>query len=124
MTVDEKLDLILSRLDKMDDKFDKMDDRFDKMENRLDKVESELADVKVELADVKVEQEEIKKAQVSFTIQLENIVDKSLQVLLEGYKMNAETFARFDVNKIRQNTDYAVSIATIAYNEVMKQKAS
>ena len=51
MTDSEKLDLILSRLDKMDERFDKVDERLGKMDARLENVESDVTDIKLILED-------------------------------------------------------------------------
>lgn len=59
MVDNEKLDLIISKLnkidklegkfDKLENRFDKLEDRFDKLENRFDKVSSDIRDVKLTL---------------------------------------------------------------------------
>lgn len=108
------------------------------IETDMQSMKADMRNVKADMYDLKSSQkrleekvdkleEKVKKVedgQLLTQIQLENIVDKSLQVLLEGYHLSAEKFAEVDVNAIKQNVDYAVSIASIAYNEAKKKNAA
>lgn len=52
MDNNEKLDLIIAKLDKIDkleDRFDKFEDRFDKLEGRFAKLELDVRDIKLTL---------------------------------------------------------------------------
>lgn len=92
MTADEKLDLILSRLDNLEN-------RFDNLENKVNSLEKEV------------------KYNSLIT---ETTVNKCIQVLGEGYRLNAERFDRLDMDSIRTKTDQAVMLSKLVSEKVDK----
>ena len=52
--VDERLDKIDGRLDKVDERLDKIDERLDKMDERFDRVETRLDHLETDVKDIKL----------------------------------------------------------------------
>lgn len=59
MNTDEKLDLILSRLDSMDKKIDSIEKRMDSMEKRMDSIENKIEGIQHEVSLVKYDVKKI-----------------------------------------------------------------
>lgn len=92
MTTDEKIDLILSRMDKIDERLDKMDSRLDKLEQN----------------------------QLETQITLENTINKCIDALGEGFALNAERLDRFNVETIKAQAELAFALAKVT-NEKVEQ---
>ena len=85
-SMDSRLDGMDTRLDGMDSKFDSMDSRFDGMDSRFDSIEGRLDSVGGHL------------------IRIENDHGAKLDVLLDGYKQNAENITEIN-HKLDKLTD-------------------
>ena len=92
MTTDEKIDLILSRMDKIDERLDKMDSRLDKLEQN----------------------------QLETQMTLENTINKCIDALGEGFSLNAERPDRFNVETIKTQAELAFALAKVT-NEKVEQ---
>lgn len=92
MTTDEKIDLILSRMDKIDERLDKMDSRLDKLEQN----------------------------QLETQMTLENTINKCIDALGEGFSLNAERLDRFNVETIKTQAELAFALAKVT-NEKVEQ---
>jgi chromosome segregation ATPase len=82
MSNDEKLDLILAKLDEHSQKFDKMDQRFDGIDHRLDCMNQRLDDHQLMLSALIHGQEELKANLDGFKIE----VAKQFQSVKEDHK--------------------------------------
>ena len=92
MTTDEKIDLILSRMDKIDERLDKMDSRLDKLEQN----------------------------QLETQMTLENTINKCIDALGEGFSLSAERLDRFNVETIKTQAELAFALAKVT-NEKVEQ---
>ncbi len=141
MTADEKLDLILSRLDNIDNKvdnlenrfdnlenrfdnlenrFDKLENRFDNLENRFDNLENRFNNLEDRFDKLENKVNSLEKEVKYNSLITETTVNKCIQVLGEGYRLNAERFDRLDMDSIRTKTDQAVMLSKLVSEKVDK----
>lgn len=97
MTTDEKLDLILSRLDNLENRFDNLENRFDNLENKVDNLENQVR---------------------LNTITVENEISKAIQVMGEGYHLNADRFDKLDIAAVKNKADIAFSMSQLTNEKV------
>lgn len=90
MTDSEKLDLILSRLGNL---------------------ENDVSTLKNDVSGLKQDVQTLKESNLQTQITLENTVNKCIQAMGEGFKLNAERLDGFNVESIKNQSDLAVMIA-------------
>lgn len=97
MTMDEKIDLILSRLDSLENKVDNLENKFDSLENKVNSLEHQVR---------------------LNTMTIENQINQAIQVMGEGYQLNAERFDRLDIEAVKNRADMAFSISQLANEKI------
>lgn len=97
MTTDEKLDLLI---------------------NEVQSMKTEIHNVEAEVQSMKTEMQSMKQVQLKTDITLENIVDKCIQVLGEGYQLNAERFDKLDFESVKTTADQAFMLSKLTNEKV------
>lgn len=130
MTVDEKLDLIISKLGGMESRLDNVETEISGMkhtisdiqqlqaetDNRISEMDNRISAMDKTIADIKQSQKETQ-------LSIEYTVDKCVQALVDGYKMNAETFKTKNFEVIEHDSRVAMLTAQIMSNEINKLKS-
>ncbi len=99
---------IESRFDKVESRLDKLESRLDKLESRLDKLESDVST--------------LTQSQLQLTAEVEDRVEKLIQGLYDGYKINAERFDKINFDSIKYNSEIALLLAKDNSVEIQKLK--
>lgn len=108
MTTDEKLDLLITR--------------FNNLENEVSSLKGDMTSLKGKVTTL---EETVRNN----TIVIENTVNQAMKALSEGYHLNAERIAKFDIEQVKTNSDIALSISRLAIERIdllerkMKQSA-
>lgn len=114
--MDERLDKMDERLDKMDRRLDKMDGRLDKMDERLDKMDEHLKGLDVRLDQAESRMDRLESNLGSRLDQVETLLEheipKQLKILAEGH---VTLMARLpDVYQVENLTERVTTLERIA----------
>ena len=132
MTMDEKLDLILlkmdgfeTRMDRLESKVDSLEQRMDSLERRMDSFEQRMDSFEQRMdgleSVVNTLQHRVDdlEQQVKLnTLTVENAINKAIQTLGEGYKLNAERFDKLDIEAVSNKSDIALSLSRLTNEKV------
>ena len=104
MTTDEKLDLILSKFDKLEEDVSDLKGRVSDLDKKVSNLDSRVSD--------------LESGQLKMTSVIEGTVNKCIDVLYESYTLQRDRIAEFDLEKIDKNVDIAITMAKMAYDTV------
>ena len=102
MTTDEKLDLILSKFDKLEEDVSDLKGRVSDLDRKVSNLDSRVSD--------------LESGQLKMTSVIEGTVNKCIDVLYESYTLQRDRIAEFDLEKIDKNVDIAITMAKMAYD--------
>ena len=90
MNIDEKLDLIITkidfRFDAMDKRFDALESRMDALENRMDVLESRMDALENRVSELERELSIVKNDVTSIKLQIENELIPNIKRVAEGHQ--------------------------------------
>lgn len=110
MAMDEKLDLILVELRSVKSDVGEMKAHMNALEGKMNALETRMNEVETEMkafkADINVFREEVH----DYKIVAEEAVNKTIKLLGEAVKINADRYDRMDFEGMRRNTEIAVAM--------------
>ena len=109
MTIDEKLDLMLSKFDKLEEDVSDLKGRVSDLESGQLKMASVISNLDSKVSD-------LESGQLKMTSVIEGTVNKCIDVLYESYTLQRDRIAEFDLEKIDKNVDIAITMAKMAYD--------
>jgi chromosome segregation ATPase len=109
--IEERIDKIEERMDKLEGRMDKLEERMDKLEERMDKLEEIQAQTQVTLKEMGTRMDKLETIQAQTQATLEGIVNKTIQVMGEGYHLIAERLDRTDIDVVKQQTELSFIMA-------------
>jgi len=146
VTEREMLELLLTKFDGFEQRMDRFEGDLSSLKKDVSSLKEDVSSLKEDVSSLKEDVDSLKKGFVSLsnrvdslevqtkelqelqritTSELEGTVRKSIQVLYESHRMNAERFDRNDIDSIRRNSEIAAVLAKSAYEAVEKKlKAS
>ena len=104
MTIDEKLDLILLKFDKLEENVSNLDRKVSNLDSRVSNLDSRVSNLET--------------SQLKMTSVIDGTINKCIDVLYESYTMQRDSIAEFDLEKIDKNVDIAITMAKMAYDTV------
>ena len=132
MTMDEKLDLILlkmdgfetrmdrleSKVDSLEQRMDSFEQRMDSFEQRMDSFEQRMDGLESVVNTLKHRVDDLEQQVKLNTLTVEHAINKAIQTLGEGYKLNAERFDKLDIEAVRNKSDIALSLSRLTNEKV------
>lgn len=91
------------------------------LDSRVTSLESGMINLKANFDRLEADVADLKAVQMRTTAAVEGTVDKCIQVLYECHTLSAERLDKFDIEKIKINSDIAATVAKMAYDEVMRK---
>ena len=118
MTMDEKLDLILLKMDGFETRMDSFEQRMDSFEQRMDSFEQRMDGLESVVNTLKHRVDDLEQQVKLNTLTVEHAINKAIQTLGEGYKLNAERFDKLDIEAVRNKSDIALSLSRLTNEKV------
>jgi hypothetical protein len=84
----------------------------------IDKMKVGMTEMSSRIDGMQIEITDMKQKQLQTQATLENVVDKCITVLGEGYQLNAERIDKFDLETIKRQSDISYMLAKATSEKV------
>ena len=92
--------------------------KVDNLEKDVSGLKQDFSDLKQDVSGLKRNVELLNQKQLQMQTTLENAVSKCIQVMGEGYQLNAERFDRLDIDAVKNKADIAFYTSKLANEKV------
>ncbi|MGM9936509.1 MAG: hypothetical protein ACI38A_04120 [Candidatus Ornithomonoglobus sp.] len=110
MTTDEKLDLILGELGGVKSDINQMKDKIESMEGKIGTLEGKIGTLEAKMNAFETDMNEFREEVHEYKAVAEETVDKTIKILGEAVKINADRYDRMDFDGMKRNTEIAVAM--------------
>lgn len=108
MTTDEKLDLLINKVSAL--------------ESDIQNVKQDMQNVKQDMQNVKQDMQNVKQEQIHTQAILENVIDRCVKVLGEGYQMTYEKIDRLNLDSFKSKITQLEMIELINRSDIQELK--
>ena len=118
MTTDEKFDLILNEIQTMKQDTTALKQDMTALKQDMTVLKQDMTALKQDMTALKQDMTSLKQSNLQTQMTLENTVNKCIQVMGEGFELNAERLDRFNVESIKNQSDLSYMIAKATSEKV------
>lgn len=119
MTLDEKLDLLINEVQGMKQDVSGLKQDVSELKHNVSSLEQKQLKTQLLLeTDIAPKVNNLENQVKLNTITVENAVNKCIQVMGEGYQLNAERFDRLDIDAVKNKADIAFSMSQLANEKI------